>query len=483
MRAKADKFAAALIFAIVLLHWFTIRPGFTWHSSDYSLYLSHARNIVEGRPYGSTGYILNPAFRSHSPLSYPPVFPLMLAPVYAVFGLNFEAMRGVCVVFFGLLLAGVYLVLRTRAPAACAFAAVAAFGLNPLCWSMKDLVIPDFLFAALLFAAGLFMDRLYERPLEERSKPVPVLTAAGLMWLGFATRSAGIALVPALVLYELLKCRKLTKFAWAVTVVFVVLAGIETILVPGTSTYVSALALSPRAVLETSRGYLYAVYDWWNSGSARWAAAILALGATGLAAYGFARRIRKGFSFCEVFCIPYLTLLLIWNAGYGSRYLLPVLPIYVFYVMFGAFSLPRGRAPAIAALCSAIALTYAARYRSADWSSVSAGTTGFEALSRYVSVNTGPSDVFVCESPRVLSLFTRRSASPYKPSHDIAGFWSWVDAVNAGYVIRNTASAGDEAYLQPSLAGRRERLQLVFASGDFQLYAVRGRQATALPQP
>src|ERR1039458_8199061 len=81
--------ALALLIAIFLLS--ERRDGQDW--SDFSLYISHARNLSEGRPYAETGYILNPYFRSLSPATYPPLFPLLLAPLYTRYGLNFNVLK------------------------------------------------------------------------------------------------------------------------------------------------------------------------------------------------------------------------------------------------------------------------------------------------------------------------------------------------------------------------------------------------------
>src|SRR5689334_21022175 len=77
----------------------TLRAGQEW-GDDFGLYVAHARNIVEGRPYDDTGYIYNPQNAVVSPRSYPPVFPLLLAPVYRLRGLDLTAMKAFVVLLF-----------------------------------------------------------------------------------------------------------------------------------------------------------------------------------------------------------------------------------------------------------------------------------------------------------------------------------------------------------------------------------------------
>src|SRR2546425_1210967 len=70
----------------------TIRDGQDW-PDDFSQYIQHALNIAEGAPYAATGYIYNPHNPGIGPRTYPPGFPLLLAPVIKGFGLKLRPMR------------------------------------------------------------------------------------------------------------------------------------------------------------------------------------------------------------------------------------------------------------------------------------------------------------------------------------------------------------------------------------------------------
>ncbi len=84
-RAPARAWAAAALLAILAslaLQVFTLSDGHGW-GGDFALYVLHARNLAEGRAYTDTGYVVNPLNRWHSPSSYPPVYPSLLASLYA----------------------------------------------------------------------------------------------------------------------------------------------------------------------------------------------------------------------------------------------------------------------------------------------------------------------------------------------------------------------------------------------------------------
>lgn len=59
----------------------TIRPGQPW-GDDFAMYILHAKNIASGKAYTDTGYIPNPGYAVLGPAAYPPLFPLVLSPVY-----------------------------------------------------------------------------------------------------------------------------------------------------------------------------------------------------------------------------------------------------------------------------------------------------------------------------------------------------------------------------------------------------------------
>ena len=92
-----------LLITIAIFHAVTIRQGHIW-ADDFAMYIHHAQNIVEGRPYAQTRYLFTPTALV-GPRMYPPVFPLLLAPVVRFFGLNLIPIKFEQVIFFVLALA------------------------------------------------------------------------------------------------------------------------------------------------------------------------------------------------------------------------------------------------------------------------------------------------------------------------------------------------------------------------------------------
>ena len=77
----------------------TIREGHVW-GGDFSLYIRHAQNIVRGEPYAQSGYIYNPQNPLVGPKVSPPGFPLLIAPLIGVSGLELRPMKILLITFF-----------------------------------------------------------------------------------------------------------------------------------------------------------------------------------------------------------------------------------------------------------------------------------------------------------------------------------------------------------------------------------------------
>src|SRR5262245_23877625 len=91
-RRQERLLAAALIAFIIAVQWWALPKGHDW-GDDFAMYVSHARNLVEGRDYSDTGYIFNPHYSHVGPRNYPPVTPLLLTLPYAAFGPDLYVMK------------------------------------------------------------------------------------------------------------------------------------------------------------------------------------------------------------------------------------------------------------------------------------------------------------------------------------------------------------------------------------------------------
>ena len=90
------------LFFLLLTAWLalaavSIRDGHDW-GGDFAHYISHARNIARGADYGDTLYIRNPQ-DLRAPRTCLPMTPFILAPFYALFGLDLHVFKIVLLAF------------------------------------------------------------------------------------------------------------------------------------------------------------------------------------------------------------------------------------------------------------------------------------------------------------------------------------------------------------------------------------------------
>ncbi len=164
----------AIIVMIGAFYILTIRKGHVW-GDDFAMYIRHAMNIVEGRDYANTDYILNPfGISTYSPQVYPPIFPLLLSPIYYWFGLNLQAMKVEIILFFCAFLFIFWLTIKDELPFPYQVAAIIALGMNPFLWDYKDQVMSEIPFLLFTFLGLLLIQRAKTTYLSQK---VPVLYA------------------------------------------------------------------------------------------------------------------------------------------------------------------------------------------------------------------------------------------------------------------------------------------------------------------
>jgi hypothetical protein len=139
----------ALILATGAFYIATIREGHSW-GDDFAMYIHHAKNLAYGNAYADTGYIYNPNYPDIGPRAFPPLFPLLLAPVYRIMGLDLGAMKALNIVLFLVFLFVLYLLFRPELPFSYVLAILSALALNPYIWALKDQVISEFLFLTII---------------------------------------------------------------------------------------------------------------------------------------------------------------------------------------------------------------------------------------------------------------------------------------------------------------------------------------------
>lgn len=187
-----------LLGAIALINHFS---GHDW-GGDFALYMRQAKALA----IGNIGEVLsdnrfsvdNSGWHTFSPYSYPWGWPLLIAPLYAVFGLNYEVFKFVEVLAFCLFLSTFFILVRRRAGTLPATLLTLLFGLSPIYIGGTGTVLSDIPYLGFVGLSLWWMDRCRMRGLIEGASRNELIVMGLLLVYTYNIRREGITLVFAL---------------------------------------------------------------------------------------------------------------------------------------------------------------------------------------------------------------------------------------------------------------------------------------------
>jgi hypothetical protein len=468
-----QRLAIILFIAVLGIFYFcTLRQGQPW-GDDFAMYILQARNIASGDWTPPTGYIYNVHTAHVGPPAYPPLFPLMLSPLYRIWGLNLTPMKVEVDLCF---LAGLYLVfqfLSRYAAFPVATGVVVLVGLSPYFWEIKESVVSDlpfFFFSFLTLCVISACDR-------NGWKSTPAACAAAVcVYLSFATRVAGVVFLPCLLLSSMPQRGEVRRKALFATVVSVLFIGVHTIAFRSLGGYISQSSLSWSGLVRNLVAYSWAIrHQFLGLGSNvfSWAFLLVLLVLGGI---GVALRLKQGVSLPEVFTISSLLLVLLWTNFADLRYLIPLLPMWFFYIWVAVGKFSRRRELLLGGFLVATLLGgYASRFSKTDFGPIreGLGNPAFLLMSDYIRNQTPERSVIVYERPRLLTLVSGRAVSAYDEPADNGELWRYFDGISAGYVLVDREYPDDREYLEPLLLSHATQAREALAEGEFHLYSIR----------
>ena len=459
--------ATYAIIAIVSLD-----DGHAW-GGDFSLYIAHAINIATDRPYTETGYIPNQLYPLLSPAFYPPATPLVLAPVYAIFGLDLVAMKAILVLFFCAAMLILFPYYRRHVGPIEAALVVVATGLNPYLWHFKASILSEYLFLFFVFLSLLLLD-VRER-VTGLSRRLLVAGAAGItVYLAYATREIGIVLIPAVILYDLLHRRRLGLDFILFILVFLCgyaaqsflfdlnmsraydrISGYDAILFGWSNVFKNLL------IYTYSLGHLFPV-----SNRDLYLFPFMAILFIFCVLGGLRELIRhiprgqhvertaliagvmRGVRLQDIFVVGYLLALTLQPFNAGTRYLLPLTPIVVFYLLAGMhFAIQRltrvtQRVPVIVLI--GILTYHVGYYLTAEPLDTTRGIHHPQSIQLFDAVRTQlpKNAIVIFRKPRVMALYTQRRSAVWPKAADERLAWQNLAQLEATHLVIPYGDAG-----------------------------------------
>ena len=189
------------------------------------------------------------------------MFPLLLSPVYRIFGLNLLAMKSLVILLFMAFLWVLSLILRRHLPLPYVVACLWLVGLNPFCWQHKDRLLSEVPFLLFAYLAMLLLEKAHE-PVRTRLWVWGLATGV-VAFLAFGTRTVGVILVPSLIACELVRQRRLGTFALTAVATFAAGAILENLLLTLDGSYLDQVKYDPLLCARCFvGGQIYWRYSW-----------------------------------------------------------------------------------------------------------------------------------------------------------------------------------------------------------------------------
>ena len=183
-------FAAALLLG-------TITFGHEW-GDDFAGYILQAKSIVEWsipNCIETNRFTMQQSTQPLGPVTYPWGFPTLLAPLYAVFGLNMVALKSVGIICYLLFLLLLWKGFRRYHSNSGQLALLSIFAFNPEMLCMTDTILSDIPFLLFSTAGILLMGRVLVDRQTLLSPGIDVLMLGTVLIFSCCIRTNGILLL------------------------------------------------------------------------------------------------------------------------------------------------------------------------------------------------------------------------------------------------------------------------------------------------
>lgn len=431
IRHRVIEYIAVLLLLSPLL-FINIRDSHAW-GDDFAGYLTQAQNIATGHPYYETRMLPQEYMPSYAPQYYSYGFPLLLAPVVKLWGLDFHELDtyiSLWLVAWGLL---IFAFLRWRFSFFTSSAFILLFFINPWFFRFKTEIISDipfsffFSLSLMLFIRRLELSRLvlvlfglvmaFTIGIREVGYIFPLILVANIVWSAICMTLHSISAAA--------WRQRLRTDSLALTVCLAAVCVANIFLFPAPGSHIAhflglydspdhSLTLLSNLDLYTRLFQSLFIHEAGRYSFMVYYATSFTLV---LAVLGFVQLMRRGAWEWVILCVYALVVLLFPYSSQGFRYMLPVLPVIILCAAMGARSirLPVGLHRYIAGMAFVVFVLFisARDIRACQREqqlTIMPGpqTESSRRMLDYIRTHTAPDALIATTKPRAIALYTDR---------------------------------------------------------------------------
>ena len=341
MSRKAIIMLVSILFISTLLGSSVLTRGHYW-GDDFAAYIMQAKSILGGNMHefvAANTFTVMQSSHQLGPAAYPWGFPLMLTPIYALFGLSPLALKlPVLFSYIGFLLVFFFLT-RHRFTLTESLLAVSLFAFNPELLRFLDEIISDIPFLFFSTLAILLAD-LYAHELQEKRR-VKLAAVTGIaIFAAYFVRTQGLIILASVLLFQGIcflgqreKRRALIIDSLVIVMAFGILWGITALIFPGgQASYLTLYAgFSPDTLTSNIIGYSQLFGEFFATVPAQ---TLFFFIFVVLFFIGLATRFKADLLFV-LYAALYLIVIWTWPEWQGYRFLFPMLPFFIYFSIQG----------------------------------------------------------------------------------------------------------------------------------------------------
>jgi hypothetical protein len=494
-----------IIVVSTLINVVTLEKGHYW-GDDFALYIAQAKSLVEGNPDIVSSQ--NTFAMSHSsypigPNLVPWGFPILLSPIYAIYGLDLIVLKIPGLILFELSLIVMFFIFFRKLDTLLTLLLVASFALNPFFILLNDNINSD---TSYLFFSLLTILAIQKNVVEKDPSDYTVISffmIGFLIFLSYSMRIVGTNLIILLVQVYLIKIIRthgrnfiryiLTdQFFWLPLIVFSIFQTFIDILLPsGTNSYFLYL---PPINLTSIKRQIYYYFTIPSEFFKPYFPSLIYVSTIPFALLGFKNNFNINYLYLIYSFITFSILVIIPYPG-GLRYMLPILPFYIYFFCVGlynslkCFSIPLFRSTfsfslsyifmiSIVCLLASHSIWVASIVYDKNYVVDGPFTEVSLEMFNFIVNYTKKTDIIVFFKPRVLRLLTGRQ------SIMLTSFSQLTESGSHYLVIRKSKGSDDiipPGYDQISPYSKEfsqisETCPLAFENTDFLIFDVKGLQ-------